>query len=195
MQHGSFDNYMAQLSVNTSVHANNETSIDDGSSNYWLPALASLGKAPFNNQSNYTVFRDVTTYGASPAGDVDATEAINAAIQDGNRCGLECGGSFTQPAIIYFPPGTYNICRPIIQLYNTQFVGDATDRPTLVGCDSFQGIALIDTDPYVPDGKGKQWYIPTNQFFRQIRNLVLDLRLMPLSTADGVQDYVPTGIQ
>jgi hypothetical protein len=45
----------------------------------------------------------VTTYGASPNGDVDATEAINAAIVDGNRCGLECGNSFALGAIIYFP--------------------------------------------------------------------------------------------
>ena len=51
----------------------------------------------------YVFYRDVTEYGASNKGDVDVSEAINAAIQDGNRCGLECGNTFSQGAIIYFP--------------------------------------------------------------------------------------------
>jgi hypothetical protein len=34
---------------------------------------------------------------------VTTTEAINAAIQDGNHYGEECVNTFTQGAIIYFP--------------------------------------------------------------------------------------------
>lgn len=145
--------------------------------------------------SNYKIFRNVVDdYKSDNTGNKDTTEQINAAVQDGNRCGEECGNTFSQGAIIYFPPGKYKICRPIVQLYYTQFIGDALDPPTIIGCDKFEGIALIDTDPYIPGGNGQNWYINQNQFFRQIRNFVFDLTEMPLSTNDHDQPLVPTGI-
>ncbi|KAK2598031.1 hypothetical protein QQS21_005868 [Conoideocrella luteorostrata] len=167
------------------------------SSSYWLPQLAAKGKQPYANggKSDYKVFRNVVDdFKADNTGEKDATEAINAAILDGNRCGQECGNTFSQGAIVYFPAGTYKICRPIVQLYYTQLIGDPNDRPIIKGCDEFQGIALIDTDPYIPGGGGQNWYINQNQFFRQIRNFVFDLTDMPLSTADKDQQLVPTGI-
>lgn len=30
------------------------------------------------------------------------------------RCGLECSNTFAQGAIVYFPPGTYRICSPVV---------------------------------------------------------------------------------
>jgi hypothetical protein len=69
---------------------------------YWLPKLAGHGKQPIAG-NNYKFYRDVTEYGARGDGTTDDTEAINAAIQDGNRCGRECGNTFAQGAIIYFP--------------------------------------------------------------------------------------------
>ncbi|KAF6804707.1 glucan 1,3-beta-glucosidase [Colletotrichum sojae] len=160
---------------------------------YWLPKLAGKGKQPIAG-GDYKFYRSVTDYGAKGDGTTDDTEAINAAIEDGNRCGRECGNTFSHGAIIYFPPGTYKVCRPIIQLYYTQFIGDAIDMPTLKGCDKFKGIAIVDTDPYIPEGNGANWYINQNQFFRQIRNIRFDLREMPLSTDDHDQPLVPTGI-
>lgn len=110
--------------------------------------------------AGYTFFRNVVTdYHADSSGKTDTTEHINAAIQDGNRCGEECGNTFADGAIIYFPAGRYKICRPIVQLYYTQFIGDPLNPPTIVGCDEFAGIALIDTDPYIPGGNGQNWYI------------------------------------
>lgn len=54
--------------------------------------------------ANYKFYRNVVTdYKADNTGKTDASEAINAAIQDGNRCGLECGNTFTLGAIVYFP--------------------------------------------------------------------------------------------
>jgi glucan 1,3-beta-glucosidase len=53
---------------------------------------------------------------------------------------------------------------------------------------------LIDTDPYIPDTNGTQWYINQNQFYRQIRNFIIDLIEMPPSNAQDGQTYVPTGI-
>ena len=53
----------------------------------------------------YKFFRNVrdAPYRATGNGGTDDTEAINAAILDGNRCGEECGNTFSMPAIIYFP--------------------------------------------------------------------------------------------
>lgn len=81
-----------------------------------------------------------------------------------------------------------------MQYYFTQFVGDALNPPTIKGCDTFQGIGLIDTDPYIPGGNGVNWYTNQNQFFRQIRNFIFDLNDMPLATDDDGQPLVPTGI-
>ncbi|EER40925.1 exo-beta-1,3-glucanase [Histoplasma capsulatum H143] len=203
LESGSFEAYISQhlTQINrTSVDTSEDLNKVAGSapnttaaSSYWLPKLAHLGVQPLAG-ADYKFYRDVVEYGADNTGEKDATEAINAAIEDGDRCGLECGNTFAKGAIIYFPPGTYKICRPIIQLYYTQFIGDALDPPTIKGCDTFQGIALFDTDPYIPNGNGQNWFINQNQFFRQIRNFIFDLTEMPLSTADHDQPLVPTGI-
>jgi hypothetical protein len=97
-------------------------------------------------------------------------------------------------AIVYFPPGTYAVSSPILQYYYTQFIGDPTDRPIIAGLASFSGIALIDTDVYIPGGNGSEWYVNQNQFYRQIRNFIFDLTVMPSSNQEGDQTYVPTGI-
>lgn len=76
-------------------------------------------------------------------------------------------------------------------------MGNPKDPPTIYGCDTFKGIALFDTDPYIPGGSGSQWYVNQNQFFRQIRNFFFDMYDMPESTSleDGNGDgLVPTGI-
>lgn len=190
LESGSFEGYMSSVSSNDTFRTNSIVQADTG---YWLPTLAPLGEQPLAG-SGYKFYRNVWDYDADHTGNEDATEAINAAIQDGNRCGLECGNTFSQGAIIYFPPGIYKICRPVVQLYYTQFIGDPTDPPTIKGCSDFQGIALFDTDPYIPGGNGQNWYINQNQFFRQIRNFIFDLTDMPSSTDDNDQPLVPTGI-
>lgn len=117
-------------------------------------------------------------------GSKDDTVAINNAITAGNRCGKGCDSSTVTPAIIYFPPGTYLVSTPIIQLYYTQFVGDAINIPTLKAAPSFKGIAVIDSDPY--DNTGNNWYTNQNNFFRQVRNFVIDLTAMPPSSGAGI---------
>lgn len=117
-------------------------------------------------------------------GSTDDTEAINAAISSGDRCGLGCDSSTTTPALVYFPPGTYVVSKPIIQYYYTQLVGDALDLPVLKASADFTGMAVIDSDPYTDTGEN--WYTNQNNFFRSIRNFVIDLTGMPPTSGTGI---------
>lgn len=45
---------------------------------------------------------------------------------------------------------------------------------------------MIDTDPYIPGGNGAQWYTNQNNFFRQIRNFVIDITAMPIGIGAGM---------
>ena len=155
-----------------------------GTSGYWLESIQRQGTVPFSANSGYTIFRNVKDYGAKGDGTTDDTAAINSAITQGNRCGQGCDSSTTTPAIIYFPSGTYLVSKPIVQLYYTQFVGDATSLPTLKAAPSFAGMAVIDSDPY-EDG-GANWYTNQNNFYRQVRNFVIDLTAMPPTQGAGI---------
>ncbi|MCJ1274617.1 hypothetical protein MMC21_002414 [Puttea exsequens] len=146
-------------------------------SSYWLASIQRQGAVPFGGDSNYKIFRNVKDYGAKGDGTTDDTKAINSAVTDGNRCGQSCDSSTTTPALLYFPPGTYLVSTPIVQLYYTQFVGDAVSMPTLKAAAGFKGVAVIDSDPY--DDKGANWYTNQNNFFRQIRNFIIDISAMP----------------
>ncbi|OAL54205.1 pectin lyase fold/virulence factor [Pyrenochaeta sp. DS3sAY3a] len=216
---GSLENYISNLKNNTVVRGSssewngtrttrftrkNDETLRIAANNYWLAKLAPLGAVATTGWQRLPVFPGRNSLWADSSGKTDASEAINAAVsswnlenaknRDRTRCGKECGNTFTQGAIIYFPRGTYKLCSPVIQLYYTQFIGDANDPPTIKGCDKFQGIALFDTDPYIPGGSGSQWYVNQNQFFRQIRNFIFDLKDMPRSTQENDQPLVPTGI-
>lgn len=60
--------------------------------------------------------------------------------------------------------------------YYSQLIGDALNMPTILGAANFQGLAMLDADPYIPGGYGAQWYTNQNNFFRQVRNFIIDLR-------------------
>lgn len=66
-------------------------------------------------------------------------------------------------------------------LYYTQFVGDATNLPVIKGTPDFFGIALLDSDPYL--AYGVSWWQNQNNFWRQVRNFVLDMTDMPQTGA------------
>jgi glucan 1,3-beta-glucosidase len=147
-----------------------------GASGYWFETIKRQGQAPFNpNPTAYKVFRNVKELGAKGDGSSDDTDIINKIIADGERCGEGCDSTTTTPAIIYFPAGTYMISKPIIQYYYTQFVGDATNMPILKATANFEGMGLIDADPYIPGGDGANWFTNQNNFYRQIRNFVIDI--------------------
>lgn len=110
-------------------------------------------QSPFTNYDNY-VLRNVKEWGAKGDGVTDDWAAIDEAMRAGGRCGPDCKSTTTKQAIVYFPPGTYRIKKPIQQYYYTTMVGHPKNRATIVGDRNFQGIALVDTDPYIEFG---QW--------------------------------------
>ena len=159
---------------------------EEATTSYWFANIERQGVAAFSDKG-YTVFRNVKDYGAVGDGTKDDTAAINKAIQDGsNRCIDHCDSRTATPAIIYFPPGTYLVSTPIIQTYYTQFVGDAVKLPTIKATAGFSGMAVIDANPYYPNTDAVNWYINQNNFFRQIRNFIVDITEVPISAGAGI---------
>ncbi|CAG8893629.1 unnamed protein product [Penicillium egyptiacum] len=153
-------------------------------SSYWVANVERQGIVPFAKNADYKIFRNVKDYGAKGDGSTDDTAAINKAISSGGRCGKGCDSSTTTPAIVYFPPGTYVVSKPIVQYYYTQIVGDAVELPIIKASAKFAGMAVIDADPYEDDGAN--WYTNQNNFFRAIRNLVIDLTSVPAGAGAGI---------
>jgi glucan 1,3-beta-glucosidase len=145
--------------------------ITDG---YWLNDLSGKGRAPFNSNSNYKVFRNVKEYGAKGDGVTDDSDAFNRAISDGNRCGpFVCDSSTDSPAVVYVPSGTYLINKPIVFYYMTALIGNPRDLPVLKAASTLQALALIEGSPY-SNQNGDPGWISTNLFMRQVRNLIID---------------------
>ncbi|KAL2867032.1 glycoside hydrolase family 55 protein [Aspergillus lucknowensis] len=136
----------------------------------WMKDIRRQGTVPWGNDANYKIFRNVVDdYRADPTGASDSTAAIQAAINDGQRCGERCNGSTLKNAIVYFPPGTYLVSSTI----------KANDWPTIRAASSFVGLGVLSTDEYVggtgPDGRDAEYYINTARFYSQIRNLRIDI--------------------
>ena len=100
----------------------------------------------------------------------------------GNRFGPADGKtSTTTPAIVYFPAGTYVVSTPIIDYYFTQIIGNPNSLPVIKAASGFTGLAVIDGDQY--QDTGNQGWTSTNVFYRQIRNLKIDLTGIAGTTA------------
>lgn len=84
------------------------------------------------------------------------------------------------PAVVYFPAGTYLISSSIIPYYFTMLIGDAGSPPTLKATANFAGFGLIDGNPYW--SQDLNW-VSVNNFYRQIRNLVIDTTNVAPGTA------------
>ncbi|KAF9068659.1 exo-beta-1,3-glucanase [Rhodocollybia butyracea] len=175
---------------------------------YWMENIKHQGTSAFNpNPSSYQVFRNVKDFGAKGDGVTDDTAAINSAISSGNRCGQgTCPSSTITPAVVFFPSGTYLVSSPIIAYYYTQLIGDARNPPRLLASASFAGMAVIDADPYLPNGggmcamvhKSRQFVshkfkflatithiFPTFSSYRSIRNFIIDVTRVPATNDEG----------
>ncbi|KAG7286304.1 hypothetical protein NEMBOFW57_008612 [Staphylotrichum longicolle] len=146
---------------------------------YWMADMPQLGASPYA-PAGYKVWRNVKDFGAVGNGVHDDTAAIQLAITQGSRCGASCNSSTIVPAVVYFPPGTYLVSATIIQYYNTQFLGDPHNLPTLLAATSFTGGSVISSNVYT--GDNEEWYLNTANFMRSIRNFKIDLRIAPAGT-------------
>ena len=152
---------------------------------YWYSQIKRQGKPAYGNNASYVIWRNVMDYGAKGDGSTDDTAAFNAAIADGNRCGFygtgdprNCDSQTTTPAIVWVPGGrTYMISAPVIMWYYTHMIGDANNLPILKAKANFAGIGILDADPYIV--YNDQWYQNQNNFWRNVRNFVLDTTLVP----------------
>lgn len=84
------------------------------------------------------------------------------------------------PAVVYFPAGTYLISSSIVPYYFTMLIGDAGSPPTLKATANFAGFGLIDGNPYYTSDLN---WVSVNNFYRQIRNLVIDTTNVAPGTA------------
>ncbi|KAL9616659.1 MAG: hypothetical protein Q9160_008482 [Pyrenula sp. 1 TL-2023] len=171
------------VNVNTTTYGNRTFGPAVADTPYWLASIAHQGRAAFNsNPSGFRVFRNVKDYGAAGDGVTDDTAAINSAIASGRNCAPgSCQSSTVEPVIVYFPAGTYVISSSIVDWYFTQIIGNPNALPVLKATPGFVGLGLIDGDPYQPGGA--QGYTSVGVFYRQVRNLILDLTAIPASTA------------
>ncbi|SJL04756.1 related to glucan 1,3-beta-glucosidase [Armillaria ostoyae] len=176
---------LAVLFAALSVTPSKSIAIPDDSSNsepFWLEVIKHQGTSPFNlDPGSYQVFRNVKDFGAVGDGQHDDTEAIkhSQAISQGNRCGEgECNSSTTTRAVVYFPAGTYLVSNSIIAYYGTQLIGDPKNPPTLLAAESFNDLAVIDVNPYIVLGNGAQ-------YFRSVRNFVIDVTRVPAEKSQG----------
>lgn len=151
------------------------------------------GIAPFAAApGSYQVFRNVKDFGAKGDGVTDDTAAINLAISTGDRCAPGvCNSTSTTPAVVYFPAGTYLVSSPIIDYYYTQMIGNPNCLPTIKASSSFLPGArwVIDANVYQPGGA--LGYGATNVFWRQMRNFIIDMTLLP-STREIAGLHWPT---
>ncbi|KAI0266843.1 exo-beta-1,3-glucanase [Gloeopeniophorella convolvens] len=150
---------------------------------YWQQTIAHQGASAFG-PGGYQVFRNVKDFGAKGDGVTDDTNAINAAISAGGRCGEGCATSSTTPATVFFPSGTYLVSGSLVLFYYTELVGDPKNPPTLLASSSFGGGSVIDADPYGANGN---FWASDNNFYKSVRNFVIDVsRAAPGNTATGI---------
>jgi glucan 1,3-beta-glucosidase len=151
----------------------------DVSSSYWYANVDHNGISPsIKNGTNWTVFRNVKDFGAKADGIADDTAAIQKAIDTGDgtssRATGRTFGMTGQPAVIYFPPGTYSIKKTISNRVGTILMGDPINRPVIKATPDFKGNYLLvghDTR-----------YMGLIAFYHGIKNLVLDSTAISTAT-------------
>lgn len=133
---------------------------------------------------DFVVRRNVKDYGAYGDGIHDDTAAFIAALTTDkatkyvpntpwNYSQYNC--QTTKPSIVLVPDGVYLITATLPLTYYTQLVGgNVTHRPTLL----FESTAAIHAlDAGIDEGPGNGWYgnVNQNNFYHQVRNLIVNI--------------------
>jgi len=141
------------------------------SGGYWYEGVKHNGISPtITGGESWIVFRNVKDYGAKGDGTTDDTAAIQKAIDTGDASGSRATGrSFGmtgQPAVVYFPAGTYSIRSTLSNRVGTVLMGDPTNRPTIKAAKGFTGAYLV-------IGHDSR-YAGLIAFYHGIKNLIFD---------------------
>ncbi|PGH05248.1 hypothetical protein AJ79_06859 [Helicocarpus griseus UAMH5409] len=141
------------------------STLTPSSQKYWYEEIEKQGTSPFlEGGEDFKIYRNVQDYGASGNGS-DATAAIQAAIDDGGRCGGgNCGGYTGRQAIVYIPGGTYLISDTIRLHVGTELRGDPLNMPVLKAESALDPL-VRGFDPEL---------VPTTTFMISIRNIIFD---------------------
>lgn len=152
-------------------------------STYWYANVHHNGINP-GFSSNWTVFRNVLSYGATGDGKTDDTAAIQKAIDTGDSTGARGASKFGttgQPAVVFFPPGTYMVSNTIKNLVGTVLMGDPMNRPSIKAAAAFKGTTLVaGVDPKFTGLVG---------FYHEIKNLVFDSTALATSSKITLLDW------
>jgi glucan 1,3-beta-glucosidase len=160
-----------------------DNSFPASGSTYWYANVKHIGiNAPFT--SNWTLFRNVLDYGAKGDGSTDDTAAIRKAITVGNdeaERGTGHWGSTGQPAVVFFPPGTYLVNDTIKNYIGTVLMGDPTNRPIIKASTAFKAPTLL----HGPD----PIYSGLVGFYHEVKNLVFDTTALPVTSNVTLVDW------
>ena len=128
-------------------------------------------------------------------GVTDDTAAINLAISyPGYRCeggnssnGVSyCDSQTTTPAIVFFPPGNYLVTSAIVMILISRSswaippICPPSRSTPLSNPATNGGTAVFDSDFYLY--YQNEWYGDTNNFYRQVRNFIVDMTNAPNNT-------------
>ena len=171
---------MAAAAVHAVPHAEPSEN-RSAASVYWYEKIKHNGISPaVTNGNNWIVYRNVKDYGAKGDGTADDTAAIQKAITTGDRT----AGKFAQtgqPAVLYFPPGTYVVSSTLKNCVGTLWMGDPIQRPTIKASAAFKGSYMVNgVDPRAP-GLGA--------FHYALRNLIFDTTAMATNTKINILEW------
>jgi glucan 1,3-beta-glucosidase len=138
------------------------------------------GWAPFaNNPGNYPVYRNVLQYGAESDGTGDQSTALQNAM---NAEALNADGSIngnryqqgvtTEPAVVYLPPGIYQISKTLDLRMGTVIVGDPESPPTIKAAAGFQGDTVVNGYDYATGH-------PETSFMSLLKSVIIDTTNIP----------------
>lgn len=152
---------------------------------FWYEEIEHNGiNAGIENGKNWTVFRNVKDFGAKGDGTTDDSAAIQNAISMGDNTGPRDSrrfGATGQPAMVYFPAGTYLVNSTIYSAVSTVIMGDPTNLPTIKAASNFRGASLL----FGHD----QFHSGLIGFYHGVKNLVLDTTAVPSTQSIALLEW------